>query len=104
MKEILYIPTGEIVKLFTGQKDEEGAPITVTAGKYISTGTFKEEFGKYDFFDKNRDIHDLFLAFLVGEIKDDEEIIFGAHIYDMLKIKDEDVDKLQRAEFELIER
>lgn len=102
-REILYIPTGEVVHMLTGEKDKDGEYVSITAGKYINSGKFEKEFGGYDFFDKGREPFDLFLAFMTGEIKEEGELIFSDHIYKRLKIEEANQEKVHRSEFEVMD-
>jgi hypothetical protein len=102
-KEILYIPTGEIVKMFTEVKNEDGDYEVISAGKYIDSGKFEAEFGNFDFYNKNSNPVDLFIAFISGEILDGGKLIFSDHIYKLLKIPEEAQLKLHRNEFEIID-
>jgi hypothetical protein len=102
-KEILYIPTGEIVKMFTEVKNEDGNYEVISAGEYIDSGKFEAEFGTFDFYNKNSNPVDLFIAFISGEILDGGNLIFSDHVYKLLKITEEAQLKLHRSEFEIID-
>lgn len=99
MKQILYIPTGELVKFLKLKGSNEATP----AGDYVSSGQFKEEFAEFDFWDDSIDPFELIIKFLLGEVKDGEDLIFGEHVYEYLNISPENVENLLRSEFEIIE-
>jgi hypothetical protein len=102
-KEILYIPTGEIVKMLTGVKNEDGDYEVISVGEYIDSGKFEAEFGNFKFYNKNCNQIDLFIAFISGEILEQGDLIFNDHIYNRLKITKEAQLKLHRNEFEVID-
>jgi hypothetical protein len=102
-KEILYIPTGEIVKMFTGVKDKDGNYEVISVGEYIDSGKFEAEFENFKFYNKNSNQVDLFIAFISGEILDGGKLIFSDHIYKRLKITEEAQLKLHRNEFEVMD-
>ena len=101
-REVLYIPTGEIVHMLTGEKDKEGEYIVIPAGIYIDSGNFEKEFSGYAFYDKGREPFDLFLAFMTGEIREEGELIFNDYIYKRLKILKSSQKNVHRTEFEII--
>jgi hypothetical protein len=102
-KEILYIPTGEIVKMLTGVKNKDGDYEVISAGEYIDSGKFEAEFGNYPYYNNNSNPVDLFIAFISGEILERGNLIFSDHIYKRLKITEEAQLKLHRNEFEIID-
>jgi hypothetical protein len=102
-KEILYIPTGEIVKMLTGVKDKDGNYEVISAGEYIDSGKFEADFGNFNYYNKNSNPVDLFIAFISGEILEQGELIFSDRIYNRLKITKEAQLQLHRNEFEILD-
>ena len=104
MKQILYIPTGTTVSFHSGETSGFQY-IRMDAGTYITSGKFKAEFGKFQFWNDDIDPFELCIGFLCGRIKDEDgELIFGDHVYSSLNIEleDENFDTLE-TEYEIIE-